>query len=252
MLQKCHFVISDSPRNRLMMQILDKTDTCAVNVIGHRCNAAWFEAGWGVTEHTNCQDILAEAIGEYGLTPDDTHAALCPFGPATWDSAGKYTWHSNRAVKKGDYLDLLALMDVLLVSNTCGTSDFTGLGCYWLRPIRLQIFEPSAETNSLVEEVFRSCPPLKTQWTPKDYRVKRGKDADYELKQVPGYEPKFISIPLKIETLEIELPEEDYKVVQEQKALGLRDDDEDAVRTAVMEWYLTHRTRRHPILVGLV
>ena len=87
---------------------------------------------------------------------------------------------------------------------------------------------------------------------PEDFRVKRGEDADYELKQVPGYKPKFTNVPLKIETLEIELPEEDYKEVQEQIRLGLRDDDEDAVRTAVMEWYLMNRTKRHPILVGLL
>lgn len=251
MLKKGDFLLSDSPRSRLMMLQVDKSDSCWVNVIGHRCSRAFCEAAWGIEEHTNCDDICAEAIREYGLTPDDTHSALCPFGPAYWNNDGKYVWQSNRAVKKGDYVDFLALMDVLVASNGCGISDFSELGAYWYWPIRLQIFEPSAETNSLVEDTFRRFPPLKGQLTPKDFRVKRGEDKDYELKQVPGYEPKFTNVPLKIETLEIELPEEDYKHVQEQITRGLRDDDDDAVRSGVLSWYVNNRTRVHPIIPGL-
>ena len=247
-LQKGQFIISAAPRDRLMMQILDKPDTCDVTTLLHRCSLAWFEAGWGVVPHANCQDMLAEAIGEYGLTPDDTHDTLCPFTTTSWDDRGVMSLRDARRVKKGDCLDLLALMDVLFVTNICGANDYSGLGKYFQRPMRLQIFEASAETKGLVEKVFRRFPPLKMQQTPKDFHVKRGEDADFELKQVPGYEPKFINFPLKIETLEIELPEEDYEQVKKQKELGLRDDDEDAVRTAVMEWYLTNRRRRHPIV----
>lgn len=248
LLEKGSFVISASPRNRLMMQLLDKQDTNAVNVLVHRCSAAWYEAGWGMTSHTNCQDMLAEAIGEYGLTPDDTHAVLCPWTPASWDEKGKFYLRRNIGVVKGDYLDMLALMDVLFATNVCGANDFTALGNYFQRPVRLQIFEPSAETEAMVEEVSRRFPPMETQRTPKDFHVKRGEDADYELKQVPGYKPQFNDFPIRVETLEIELPEEDYAQVQKQIARGLREDDEDAVRTAVIEWYTTNRTRRHPIL----
>ena len=78
--------------------------------------------------------------------------------------------------------------------------------------------------------------------------MKRGEDADFELKQVPGYKPQFINYPLKVETLEIELLEEDFEQVKKQIAIGIRDDAEDAVRTAVMEWYCANRTSSHPIL----
>jgi uncharacterized protein YcgI (DUF1989 family) len=247
-LEKGAYIISASPRNRLMMKLLDKQDTNVVNVIVHRCSAAFFEAGWGMTEHTNCQDMLAEAIGEYGLTPDDTHAVLCPWTPATWDNKGTFYLKRNIGVKKGDYIDFLALMDVLIATNICGTNDFTTLGNYFQRPVRLQIFEQSEETSRSVEDVSRRFPPLKTQRTPKDFRVRRGEDVDYELKQVPGYKPQFINYPITVQTLEIELPEEDYEQVKKQVAAGLRDDDEDAVRTAVIEWYCANRTSRHPIL----
>jgi len=192
--------------------------------------------------------MLAEAIGEYGLTPDDTHAVLCPWTNTSWNDRGKFYLGNNRGVKKGDYLDLLALMDVLYATNVCGTNDFTSLGDYWQRPMRLQIFEASAETEALVEKVSRRFPPLKTSRTPKDFHVKRGEDKDFELKQVPGYKPQFNDYPIRIETLEIELPEEDYEQVKKQIAAGIRDDDEDAVRTAVIEWYCANRRRRHPIV----
>lgn len=246
-LKKGSFLVSASPRNRLMMQIIDKQDTNIVDVLLHRCNAASFEAGWGMPSHTNCQDMLAEAIGEYGLTPDDTHATLCPWTPTGWDDLGNVYYRRNIGVRKGDYVDMLALMDVLFVTCICGSNHLAPFGGYFQRPMRIQVFESSAETDGLVEEVFRRFPPMKTQQTPKDFRVKRGEDADYELKQVPGYEPKFNDFPIKIETLEIELTEENYEEVKKQVAAGIREDDEDAVRTAVIEWCRGNRTRHHPI-----
>jgi uncharacterized protein YcgI (DUF1989 family) len=246
-LGKGDFLISNSPRNHLMMQILEKSTVNIIDVLVHRCSAAMVEAVWGVDYHSNCQDSLAESIGEYGLTPDNTHAVLCPWTPTNWDRFGKFTLGNNREVKKGDYMDMLALMDVLTGSCICGITDYTALGNYFPRPIRLQVFEPSPETESLVKDVSRRYPPLKTQRTPKDFRVKRGEDRDYEIKKVPGYKPKFINFPQKVETLEIELTEEDYEQVQKQIAHGLRDDEDDAVRTAVMEWYLKNRTKLHPL-----
>jgi uncharacterized protein YcgI (DUF1989 family) len=246
-LEKDDFLISNSPHNRLMMEIVDKTTANIIDVIVHRCSAAMVEAAWEVDNHSNCQDSLAESIGEYGLTPDHTHAVLCPYTPTDWNSKGKFHLESNRAVKKGDSMDLLALMDVLTASCVCGITDYSPLGNYFPRPIRLQIFEASPETQRMVEAVSRRFPPLKTQRTPKDYRVRIGKDEDYEIKKNPGYVPKFINFPQKVQTLEVELPDEDYEQVQKQVELGLRDDDDDAVSTAVMEWYLKNRTKRHPI-----
>ncbi len=247
-LEKGDFVFSASPRNRMMMQLLDKQDSNIVDVLVHRCSAAMFEAGWGMESHTNCQDMLAQAIGEYGLTPDDTHAVLCPWTRTRFDNEGKFYLCNNRGVKKGDYIDLLALVDVLVATNVCGTNDFTALGNYWHRPMRLQIFEPSAETEDRVEQVFERFPPLKNSQTPKDFHVTRGEDADFVLKQTPGYKPQFNDYPLRITEMEIELPQEDYEQVKKQIALGIRDDDEDAVRTAVIEWYCANRMQHHPMV----
>ena len=64
-------------RNRPMYAILEMPATCASDLLGGRCKAALTYAdgfspdAFGI--HTNCQDSLAAAIGEYGLTPDDVH-----------------------------------------------------------------------------------------------------------------------------------------------------------------------------------
>lgn len=248
-LGKGDFLISNSPRNRLMMQILDKSPVNIIDILVHRCSAAYCEANWGYLNHTNCQDLLAEAIREYGLTPDDTHAVLCPWTPTDWNRFGKFKFvdRGNRDVKKGDYFDMIALMDVLVASCICGITGETSLGNYWPRPIRIQVFESSPETVGLIEKISRQYPPLKNQKTTKDFLLTRGEDKDFEIKKLPGYKPQYTNFPLEISTIEVELNKEDYEQIQKQVEHGLRDDAEDALRTAVLEWYLKNRTKRHPL-----
>ena len=247
-LEKGDFLISNSPRNRLLMQILDKTPHNIIDVLVHRCSPAWIEAIWDVDNHSSCQGSLAEAIGQYGLTPDDTHAVLCPWTPTKWDDRGRFTVADNRNVLAGDTLDLLALEDVLAANVICGCVDYLMLGNYWPRPIRIQIFEPSSDTEALVDGVKEKWPPLKGHMTPKDYRQNRGrKDEDFEIHLDPDYDPQFPNFPQKVETIEVELGDEDYEQVERQVARGLRDDADDAIRTAVMEWYLGNRTKAHPL-----
>jgi len=241
------FGISRSPRDRLMFQVIEKLDTCVIDVLAHRCSSAMLEAGWGIPDHTNCQDTLAEAIGEYGLTPDHTHATLCFWMPTSWDDKGYWGAKRNCGVKKGDYVDVLALMDILAVACTCGSSDWNTLGKYFQRPVRLQVFEASAETTGMVEEVFRRYPPLKTQMKPEDFRVKH-KDKDRKLRKIPGYRPVFKRHPLRFEEVETEIRADDYEEIERLIKLGLRDDAEDAVRSGVMEWYRRNLTKQHPLL----
>ena len=70
------YVLSAPPRSRLLLEILDASPSCVIDTLGSRCSAEMFEASFGFDWHTNCQDTIAEAIREYGLTPDDTHDCL--------------------------------------------------------------------------------------------------------------------------------------------------------------------------------
>ena len=62
-----------SPRARPMQVILDHSDNFDQYYQGHRCNGLLNEIEYGFIDHPNCQDTFAEAIREYGLTPDDVH-----------------------------------------------------------------------------------------------------------------------------------------------------------------------------------
>src|SRR5690606_33071032 len=69
---------SAPPRERQMFTIV--SDTVGSNdVMFPRCSALLYEVTWGFDYHTNCHDILAEAIREYDLTPDDVHDTFNAF-----------------------------------------------------------------------------------------------------------------------------------------------------------------------------
>lgn len=244
------FGLTSSPRNRLMFQVIDKPDNCVIDMLGHRCSAAMCEAVWGDPNHTNCQDSIAEAMGEYGLPPDYTHCSYTFWMPTGWTDDGHFRLGRNYGVKKGDTVELLALMDILAVACMCGINDVSPLGNYFQAPIRLQVCEATDETNKLVEDIFRRYPPLQTQMRPEDFHVKH-KVTDRECKKVAGYKPQFKRYPLKFQEVQTEIAAKDREQLERLIKAGRRDDIEDAVRSAVIEWYNKNRTRHHPLFGAL-
>jgi uncharacterized protein YcgI (DUF1989 family) len=121
-------------------------DTARTNdILYPRCSAFLYEYHYGLPVHTNCHDMQAEAQREYGLTPDDVHDSFNFFMHTGIDRAGR-PFIGRQMAKKGDYVELLALFDVLAVPNVCGadvmaTSDFS------FKPIALTIFESSEERS---------------------------------------------------------------------------------------------------------
>src|SRR4029079_3192829 len=114
-----------------MLYILE--DTVGHNdVLFRRCSAYVYEAAYGFAVHTNCHDILAEAQREYGLTPDDVHDSFNLFMHTGVDASGEPYIASQKA-KKGDYIELIALIDVLAVPNVCG-ADVTVTSDFCLKP----------------------------------------------------------------------------------------------------------------------
>lgn len=246
------FLVSNSPRNRLLMQIIEMSPENKADVIMHRCSRALLEAVWDVYPHSNCQDSIAEAAREYGLTPDDTHAVMCPWTPSRVDEDGyvRGIGYESRFDTLGDIMDMLALEDVLTSTCICGIADYSNLGNFFPRPIRLQVFESSPATLEMVENVARRFPPLKGQLTPKDFRIRRGEDHEYAINPEPdpAYEPDFVYWPQKEVVVDCELSADEYAAVRTMVESKRRDDDEDAVRRGVMEWYLMNRTTSHPLM----
>ena len=231
---------SNTPRYYPMMDILHMPETCVTDVLGARCNAMLFEYQYGIDDHPNCQDTLAESIGEYGLTPDDVHDSLNLWMNTEWDHIGSYSvWNTGR---KGDHVDLLALMDVLAVPAVCGSGNLWVTSNFSYKPIQVQVFEASAETSALAQDLFEKNTVLRTQQRPADFHVKEIR-TERELRPTPGYKPQFLNYPITLREIEVALSSEDYLALQQLVGF-LGSTDEEVVRTVFYLWYIDNRKKQ--------
>ncbi len=230
-------------RNRPMYAILEMPESCASDLLGGRCKASLnYQDGFSPDAfgiHTNCQDTLAAAIGEYGLTPDDVHDSFNLWMNSEWDTAGRY-WTERNTGLPGDHVDLLALFDALAVACICGSGDLGPTSNFTLGSIQLQVFERSPETERLAASYEDRY--ARTARTPADFRVKEIK-ADRELRRDPLYEPKFVNFPITMRRIPVELDREQYDALQRLKEAGLGRSDGEALRTAFFMWYGRNRRR---------
>lgn len=227
-----------SSRDRPMYLILEMPETCKTDLLGGRCRASLFDRrGYGL--HTNCQDTLAASIGEYDLTPDDVHDSLNMWMNTEWDSIGRYFTVRNTG-RKGDYVDLLSVIDTLAVPVTCGSGDVGWTSNFSFKPIRIQVYDVSQETLGLVEDIERRQTGFKGQRTPADFKVNEIK-ADRELRPNPNYVPEFVNYPIALKAVRVPLGREELAKTQELVARGLGKDVGEVMRIAVMLWYMKNR-----------
>jgi uncharacterized protein YcgI (DUF1989 family) len=227
---KGHFMWSAPPRERALVYILEDTAQCN-DVLFPRCSANLYESVYGFEAHTNCHDIQSEAQREYGLTPDDVHDSFNLFMHTGVDEDGK-PWIDRQKTRPGDYIDLLAIEDVLAVPNVCG-ADIMRTSNFSIKPVKLSIFEATAEDLAAV-------PPLKrlpSQRTPADFKVSQIK-ADRALYKDPAYQPAFTNVPIRIEELTVTLTDEEYQLLRNSALTELYGaDDGAALRDIVFSWW---------------
>ena len=234
---------SAPPRFNPLMVLLDKPDTCVTDILGARCNAVTFERERGYPGlHTNCQDCQAEAIREYGLSPDEVHDCLNFWMNTGWDDAGTFIPNVKRnRGRKGDTVTLIATNDVLAVPNVCGSGDVSNTSNYFFRPIKIQILERSSDSIGLTQLLRKRYMGFKNQRTVADFRNPAIR-TERELTRDPSYKPEYVNYPLEVHELEIELDEADLRQVGRLITRGLAEDAEDAVRSGAMTWYTRNRT----------
>ncbi len=231
------FIWSNPPRYRPMMKIVSLPATCSTDLLEAQCSAVPFEQQYGLAEQPNCHDTLAEAIGEFGLTPDDVHDALHFWMNTEWDHVGSYTvWNTG---KPGDSVDLLALMDVLAVPAICGAGNLWVTSNFAYKPIRIQVFRRSPQTAALAQAEWKTHCALKTQRTLKDFRVRTIRK-DPELAPIPGYEPQFVNFPIEWKDIEVHFTSEELRRIWRYRGM-FGDTDEEVVRTLFFHWYLENR-----------
>jgi uncharacterized protein len=226
---KATFLWSAPPRERAMMFILE--DTYGRNdVLFPRCSSYIYESAYGYDVHTNCQDIQAEAQREYGLTPDDVHDSF-NFFMCTEITGPHRATMTRQNSKAGDYIDLLALIDVLAIPNVCG-SDVMRTSNFSLKPLRITVY---AATGAQIESV-PTVPILKSQRTPKDFKNSKIK-TDRELHRDLSYVPTFANVPLDVESLAIPLSAQEASLLAKTKLESYGDDDAAALRDIFFTWW---------------
>jgi uncharacterized protein len=145
---------SAPPRDRPMFTIIE--DTVGTNDINYpRCSAFLFEYHFGFDKHpahSNCHDILAETIREWGLTPDDVHDSFNGFMHTGVNNGKLYI--DRMVASKGDYIDLLAQIDALAVPICCG-ADVMATSNYELKALEVTVYNGDAVDHSkLVDQKY--------------------------------------------------------------------------------------------------
>jgi uncharacterized protein YcgI (DUF1989 family) len=228
---------SAPPRDRPMMAFI--ADTVGANDISYqRCSALTYEYQFGVLHHTNCQDIQAEAQREFGLTPDDVHDSCNLFMAAGINTTGAMYISTNPA-KAGDYVELMAQIDVLAVPNVCG-SDMISTSNFELNPLRLAVRESTEAERAkwlLPEKQYRSQRSVDT-FRVKSIRLNR------ELERDVTYTPQWDNFPIVKSPIRVEFSDAEYELVESlrtQAAFG--DTDGSVVRAAFFSWWTETRRK---------
>lgn len=225
---------SAPPRNRPMFTII--ADTVGTNDINYpRCNAFLFEYQFGFRgqpPHSNCHDILAEAIREWGLTSDDVHDSFNGF-MHTGAEGGKL-FIERMVAREGDYIELLAQIDTLAVPVACG-SDVYPSSNYELKPLEVSVFDgDETDRNLLVEHRYDH------QRTVDSFGLRTIK-ADRPLRRDPSYQPSWpwLGAVMARYKIEIALDDREQRVLEELRGrpelTGLS--DAEIVRFCFFRWY---------------
>jgi hypothetical protein len=135
--------------------------------------------------------------------------------------------------KKGDYVDLLALIDVLAIPNVCGadimaTSDFSA------KPIGITIFKGAASDFADVP----NWPKFKNQRSPADFKIKTIK-ADRELRRDPTYVPEFTNVPIRTTEVTVNLEADEAAALDALERSGnYGATDAEVLRYVLFSWWI--------------
>jgi hypothetical protein len=135
----------------------------------------------------------------------------------------------------------MAIMNVLAVPATCGSGDIWVTSSFCYKPIKVEIFEATAQTKAMAEKEWKANASLKSQRVPKDF-LNPTIRTDPELRPDPNYKPRFVNFPIEWKDIEVVFTNEEFmKIWNYRGTLG--DTDEEVVRTLFFHWYLDNRKK---------
>lgn len=234
-------VFTNSPRGRPIFVIRDASESCDQYYAGNRCNGVLYEKEYGFIDHPSCEDAFIEAIREYRLTPDDVHTSYNFWMKSIVDESGRRSYGHGRSVK-GDYVELVATMDMLAVPVCC-PAEVHPINNYDPQPVHIAVHEATDETRELADFVNAHWGGLKAQKTPADFRVKEIL-AERELRPDPTYKPDFRPFPGR-HPIDMELSEAEVAILRGLMRTGLYGADvAKAMMIAFLRWFDANRTRK--------
>lgn len=225
---------SAPPRERALMYILADTAGCN-DVMFPRCSANMYESVWGFADHTNCSDIQAEAIREYGLTPDDVHDSFNLFMATRVD--GAMPTIVRQSTKPGDHVELLALVDLLAVPNVCG-SDVQFTSNFSIDPVRITVSTASAADVAAVP----ALPVYRTQRTSRDFRQPAIR-SERRLRRDEAYVASFTNVPLPATVVTVTLDAGELAALHQVGRWDVYDDVETVLRDVLLSWWAASHVR---------
>lgn len=108
------------------------------NILGTRCSGVVYRKKYGIEGYQGCQELLSEAIADYGLTPYDTHDAFSIFMNKKIREDGTLEILPP-TVSTGESMDLLAEMDLLVAISAC-PSEKAPTNNFVAKPLGIKIF----------------------------------------------------------------------------------------------------------------
>ena len=109
---------SKAPRTNLMLTVLEDTVKNHSGHLASRCNRKGMDILGRASQQRTCDLNLTEALAPYGLTGDEIMDIFNVFMAAEIRDDGSFTL-TNSTAQHGDYIDLLAEMDILAGISAC-------------------------------------------------------------------------------------------------------------------------------------
>jgi hypothetical protein len=139
------------------------------------------------------------------------------------------------------------MFDTLAVPIICGSGDTQLTSNYGFRPIQVQIFKASADTEAICRSYESKYGSGQRKLS--DFQVSNIR-TDRELKPSANYQPQFVNFPITTKKIPVALTDEQHAALDELKNNGWGVTDGEALRTAFFTWY--HRNWRPVPLRGRV
>jgi uncharacterized protein YcgI (DUF1989 family) len=117
-MRKIKHLYSKAPWENVMLTVID--DTIGDHVFGSHCSRKCYEFMLNDPNHRSCSDNFSECLNEYGIALEDLDSAgvFNVFMKEVIDENGNLHIKESPA-QDGDYIDLLAEMDVLVAFSAC-------------------------------------------------------------------------------------------------------------------------------------